>query len=134
MFVEDTESREYGNLHFYHLRISMVALEPLLIFITCLSLCKRYNALVHIASAVTCSKSIIEIPTYMNMSPVTCGEQRGEELVMAPVLPRGLYFSNNTLLGSPKETLETTLFTVSTKDGSGDPFFLQIGGAFGIKR
>lgn len=106
----------------------MVALEALLILALCWSLCRRYNALVHIASAVTCSKSILEIPIYISTDPVTCREQWDEELVMAPALPKGLSFSNNTLFGSPEESLEVTIFTVSTRDGSGDPFFLQIGG------
>lgn len=108
----------------------MVALESLLVIAICWSLCMEYNALVYIASAVTCSRSVIEIPIYMAMDPIGCSEQRDEELVMAPMLPKGLSFFNNTLSGTPEEALEVTLFTVTTKTGSGDAFFLQIGGLF----
>lgn len=108
----------------------MVALESFFIITICWSLCMEYNALVYIASAVTCSRSILEIPIYMTMDPVRCSEQRDEELVMAPKLPKGLFFFNNTLSGTPKEALEVTLFTVTTRNGSGDAFFLQIGGLF----
>ena len=77
---------------------------------------------------VTCDGGSVNIVRYLEMSPIHCEGARDEELEIIPELPQGLIFVNNTISGLPRVSTEFQVYTITSKLGDSDPYFLQLGG------
>ena len=77
---------------------------------------------------VSCDCGSVNVVRHIEMNPIHCEGTRNEELEITPELPDGLIFVNNTIHGNPKEGMEFRVYTITSKFGESDPFYLQLGG------
>ena len=78
--------------------------------------------------SVTCDGGSADIIKFRTLNPIHCKGARNEELEISPKLPQGLIFTNNTISGSPPVSVESQVYTVTSKLEIGDPYFIQLGG------